>query len=134
MNLVPRTHPSPNIYTLTGQNYSAIGDNLVKIISPVAVHHFSSCMGPCYGSAMPKNIWPVDTPRVVKYYKGQITNSHQQILGNVNSEDDSEVRRISHANKGRVPWNKGRRHSEETRQKISQRTKEALKDPKVKSC
>lgn len=133
MNRVPRTHPSPNIYTLSGhKTYLAVGDYLVKVISPVAVHHFSSCVGQCYCRAVPKSIWPVDTPHVVKYYKGHITNSHQQILGNVNSEDDSEVHIVSHANKGRVPWNKGRRHSEETREKIRQRTKEALKDTKVR--
>ncbi|KAG6424468.1 hypothetical protein SASPL_114886 [Salvia splendens] len=40
--------------------------------------------------------------------------------------------RIGHGNKGRVPWNKGRKHSEETRERISRKTKEALKDPKVR--
>ncbi|XP_073159280.1 uncharacterized protein [Henckelia pumila] len=133
MNGEPGTHSSPNCFTVTGhKTYSAIGDYLVKIISPVVVHHFSSCLGPCYCRAMPKSIWPVATPHVVKYYKGQVTKCHQQTVGDVNSEDDGEVHRRNHANKGRVPWNKGRRHSEETRQKIRQRTKEALKDPKVR--
>ncbi|XP_073030118.1 uncharacterized protein [Primulina eburnea] len=135
MNCVPRPHPSPNLFTVTGdKTYWAFGDYLVKIISPVVVHRICSYMEPCYCKEMPKtkSIWPVDTPPVVKYDKGQVTNSHLQILGNVNSEDDNKVPRRSHANKGRVPWNKGRRHSEETRQKIRQRTKEALKDPKVR--
>ncbi|CAN6470005.1 unnamed protein product [Victoria cruziana] len=57
------------------------------------------------------------------------------------SDDDSDgmdVReksrrlKISKANKGKVPWNKGRKHSEETRQKIQERTKLAMQDPKVK--
>lgn len=41
--------------------------------------------------------------------------------------------RIGLANKGKVPWNKGRKHSAETRERIRQRTLEALRDPKVKS-
>lgn len=43
-------------------------------------------------------------------------------------------RKIGVANKGRVPWNKGRTHSKETRERISKRTVEALNDPKVMSC
>ncbi|CAO2190071.1 unnamed protein product [Urochloa humidicola] len=40
--------------------------------------------------------------------------------------------RISHANKGNTPWNKGRKHSPETLQRIRERTKIAMQDPKVK--
>ncbi|KAK1397054.1 IENR2 domain-containing protein [Heracleum sosnowskyi] len=50
-------------------------------------------------------------------------------------EDDPELvrrRKIGMANKGKVPWNKGRKHSAETRERIRQRTIEALRDPKVK--
>ncbi|KAL9249984.1 hypothetical protein AKJ16_DCAP14743 [Drosera capensis] len=39
-----------------------------------------------------------------------------------------------HWNKGRTPANKGKPHSVETRALISQRTREAMRDPKVKSC
>ncbi|GMH05593.1 hypothetical protein Nepgr_007433 [Nepenthes gracilis] len=41
-------------------------------------------------------------------------------------------RKIGQANKGRVPWNKGRKHSAETCARIKQRTIEALRDPKVR--
>lgn len=41
--------------------------------------------------------------------------------------------RISQANKGKVPWNKGRLHSEETKQRIKARTTEAMKDPKIRA-
>ncbi|XP_030971124.1 uncharacterized protein LOC115991516 isoform X2 [Quercus lobata] len=40
--------------------------------------------------------------------------------------------RISKANKGNTPWNKGRKHSAETLQRIKERTKLAMQDPKVK--
>ncbi|XP_015954015.1 uncharacterized protein LOC107478391 [Arachis duranensis] len=40
--------------------------------------------------------------------------------------------RIGLANKGRVPWNKGRKHTAETRERIRIRTLEALRDPKIR--
>ncbi|XP_061340911.1 uncharacterized protein LOC133287344 isoform X2 [Gastrolobium bilobum] len=40
--------------------------------------------------------------------------------------------RISKANKGQTPWNKGRKHSAETLQKIKERTRLAMQNPKVK--
>lgn len=58
-----------------------------------------------------------------------------KIQANAHGEEGEEVprREKKHGNKGRVPWNKGRKHSEETRTRIRYRTKEALNDPKVKS-
>ncbi|XP_011048638.1 PREDICTED: uncharacterized protein LOC105142620 [Populus euphratica] len=49
--------------------------------------------------------------------------------------DDREKlrrKRISKANKGNTPWNKGRKHSPETLQKIRERTRLAMQDPKIK--
>ncbi|WJX88205.1 hypothetical protein P8452_70317 [Trifolium repens] len=40
--------------------------------------------------------------------------------------------RIGLANKGKVPWNKGRKHTAETREKIRMGTIEALKNPEVR--
>ncbi|KAE8722909.1 peroxisome bioproteinsis protein 2 [Hibiscus syriacus] len=40
--------------------------------------------------------------------------------------------RISKANKGNTPWNKGRKHSAETLQRIRERTRLAMQSPKVK--
>lgn len=48
------------------------------------------------------------------------------------SKKDEWRMRISHANKGRVPWNKGVKHSPETIALIRERTKQAMQDPKVK--
>ncbi|XP_006842720.2 uncharacterized protein LOC18432555 isoform X2 [Amborella trichopoda] len=49
-------------------------------------------------------------------------------------DENERLRRmkISKANKGNVPWNKGRKHSPETLRKIRERTKLAMQDPKVK--
>jgi len=57
-----------------------------------------------------------------------------------NEEDDEAVderekmrrMRISQANRGNTPWNKGRKHSPETLQRIRERTRLAMQDPKVK--
>ncbi|CAL0303740.1 unnamed protein product [Lupinus luteus] len=40
--------------------------------------------------------------------------------------------RIGLANKGKVPWNKGRKHTAETRERIRKRTLEALRSPEVR--
>mmetsp|Transcript_33141 Transcript_33141/g.53741 ORF Transcript_33141/g.53741 Transcript_33141/m.53741 type:complete len:654 (+) Transcript_33141:80-2041(+) len=41
-------------------------------------------------------------------------------------------RKISVANKGRVPWNKGKHHSEETKKKIASSTRAAMLMPEIK--
>ncbi|XP_042025677.1 uncharacterized protein LOC121772589 [Salvia splendens] len=57
------------------------------------------------------------------------------------SEDSTDVdererlrrMRISKANKGNTPWNKGRKHSPETLRRIKERTRLAMQNPKVKA-
>ncbi|PON45698.1 Nuclease associated modular domain [Parasponia andersonii] len=56
-------------------------------------------------------------------------------LESLSSKDIKERQRrekIGRANRGKVPWNKGRKHSAETRERIKQRTIEALNNPKVR--
>lgn len=50
------------------------------------------------------------------------------------SKELERRRKIGLANRGRTPWNKGLKHSEDTRMRIKKRTIEALSDPKVMSC
>ncbi|KAI5333082.1 PREDICTED: stress response [Prunus dulcis] len=59
---------------------------------------------------------------------------HTDSPDSISKEEKERQRRkkIGLANKGRVPWNKGRKHSSETCKRIKQRTIEALKDPKVR--
>ncbi|XP_027903410.1 uncharacterized protein LOC114163350 [Vigna unguiculata] len=49
-------------------------------------------------------------------------------------DDREQLRRmrISKANKGNTPWNKGRKHSPETLRKIKERTRLAMQNPKIK--
>ncbi|KAJ8535780.1 hypothetical protein K7X08_034181 [Anisodus acutangulus] len=50
----------------------------------------------------------------------------------LNEREKLRRMRISKANKGNTPWNKGRKHSPETLQRIRERTRIAMQDPKVK--
>ncbi|VVB00299.1 unnamed protein product [Arabis nemorensis] len=78
-------------------------------------------------------------------YPAQKVNEQSYILssranGDRNGEEVEQVddrerlrrMRISKANRGNTPWNKGRKHSPETLQKIRERTKIAMQDPKIK--
>ncbi|XP_043690295.1 uncharacterized protein LOC122641044 isoform X2 [Telopea speciosissima] len=53
-------------------------------------------------------------------------------VGDVDHKELRRRRKIGLANKGKIPWNKGRKHSAETRTLIKQKTIEALSDPKVR--
>ncbi|CAA0816338.1 Unknown protein [Striga hermonthica] len=59
-----------------------------------------------------------------------IDGDRSRIDGNEDGKKRRRKRR--HGNKGRAPWNKGRKHSEDTREKIRRRTKEAMEDPKIR--
>ncbi|KAF8379351.1 hypothetical protein HHK36_028785 [Tetracentron sinense] len=64
----------------------------------------------------------------------QVFQSESSIEDSMETDERERLRRmrISKANKGNVPWNKGRKHSAETRKRIKERTKLAMQDPKVK--
>ncbi|KAL5707563.1 hypothetical protein ACHQM5_018453 [Ranunculus cassubicifolius] len=62
----------------------------------------------------------------------QITLEYLQNLGLQINKEAERRRKIGLAKKGKVPWNKGRKHTAETRALITNRTREALKDPKVR--
>lgn len=56
---------------------------------------------------------------IVQYYEGIKSDSLDELNLSANvhidSEDDKEIggtNNVGHGNKGRVPWNKGRKHSE----------------------
>lgn len=64
------------------------------------------------------------------------SEDQHEISGENSGEVDEKERlrrmRISKANKGNTPWNKGKKHSPETLQRIRERTKLAMQNPKVK--
>ncbi|KAJ0230064.1 Histone-lysine N-methyltransferase [Hirschfeldia incana] len=49
-----------------------------------------------------------------------------------NVKEEERRRKIGLANKGKVPWNKGIKHTQDARRRIKQRTIEALRNPKVR--
>uniref|UniRef100_A0A0A9CHG4 Nuclease associated modular domain-containing protein n=1 Tax=Arundo donax TaxID=35708 RepID=A0A0A9CHG4_ARUDO len=55
-------------------------------------------------------------------------------LTGLSKKEIERRQKIGAANKGKVPWTKGRKWSEEHKKLIRQRTAEALRDPKVMSC
>ncbi|XP_011079210.1 uncharacterized protein LOC105162786 [Sesamum indicum] len=84
---------------------------------------------------------------VVKGYENRLRLDIDSVKSNSpafepqsSSEDSTELdererlrrMRISKANKGNTPWNKGRKHSPETLRRIKERTRLAMQDPKVK--
>ncbi|CAA2953475.1 golgin subfamily A member 6 22 [Olea europaea subsp. europaea] len=131
------------------KTYKILGSSLLKSVSPfVGLGLASSSKGPYSCKAMYTGTYQGETPEVEESWKEQVMSDlpMEQVLSEVIraenngnsveiSEDDKEIqrrRKIGLANKGKVPWNKGRKHSEGTRERIKQRTKEALKDPKVR--
>ncbi|EEF29081.1 conserved hypothetical protein [Ricinus communis] len=58
--------------------------------------------------------------------------NHDSYKSLVNDKKRQRKRNRKHGNKGKVPWNKGRKHTAETRKLIRQRTLEALRDPQVR--
>ena len=47
------------------------------------------------------------------------------------THNDVSRAKISAANKGKVPWNVGKQHSEETKQRIKEKTKESIERKKL---
>lgn len=60
------------------------------------------------------------------------TQSSTEDSADLDQKEQLRRKRISKANSGKRPWNKGRQHSAETRQRIRERTRLAMQDPKVK--
>ncbi|KAE8733639.1 Cobalt ion binding [Hibiscus syriacus] len=102
------------------------------------VRALQTSMGPGERFMFCNSCWSKDS---IKSKQIRLSGEEAQVCGCCSSQEysnDEEVkeeqrrRKIGLANKGRVPWNKGRKHSAETRLRIKQRTIEALTDPKVR--
>ncbi|MED6206189.1 hypothetical protein PIB30_024481 [Stylosanthes scabra] len=63
---------------------------------------------------------------------GVLLDSSDEESQDLDEREKLRRMRISKANKGNTPWNKGRKHSPETLRKIRERTRLAMQNPKIK--
>ncbi|KAL0924288.1 hypothetical protein M5K25_005104 [Dendrobium thyrsiflorum] len=137
----------------------AINHSLIQSIAPLKLGVVSlknSSLGSSTSCSYPKghSSWPlrldIDKPSSKINYSPLMKDASFQQLKKLNTSREKSGsglakisvsvygkelerrRKIGLANKGRTPWNKGIKHSEETRMRIKKRTIEALKDPKVR--
>lgn len=68
----------------------------------------------------------------ILYYGENLASISSKQITDLHEREIKRRKKIGLANKGKVPWNKGRTHTEETRKRISKRTIEAMSDPKIR--
>ncbi|KAK3198709.1 hypothetical protein Dsin_022124 [Dipteronia sinensis] len=142
--LMEHTHCQPNTFQA---NYH---ESAAKKMSPL-LSHFNSLRDHPFG-ALHISLDVGKMSGICNCYKPEVSiDSSEMQTANEDSKIDiycqsleyhgenyqkemERRRKIGSANKGRVPWNKGIKHTAETRVRIKQRTIEALRDAKVKSC
>lgn len=112
--------------------------------TPLQIKAVKSNNQTCFGKNIATHFrkWQADKDSIIDSsidqtldVKMQLENYFSTTPENYVTEDYKEKERrikIGLANRGRVPWNKGRKHSAETRKLIKERTIEALRDPKVR--
>ncbi|XP_058735714.1 uncharacterized protein LOC131607771 [Vicia villosa] len=116
-------------------------NSLFRISSPITLHHLSKepipklTFASSSSSSILHNVVVSSNERDSKE-DSEFFDENEQHLKEENEfvEEKERTRRtrIGLANKGKVPWNKGRKHTAETRELIRIRTLEAMRDPKVK--
>ncbi|KAI5679519.1 hypothetical protein M9H77_00746 [Catharanthus roseus] len=74
----------------------------------------------------------VDSDSAGLALSGNESKSSIEDSNKLNEREKLRRMRISKANKGNIPWNKGRKHTPETLQRIRERTRLAMQDPKIK--
>ncbi|KAL9255713.1 hypothetical protein AKJ16_DCAP27395 [Drosera capensis] len=85
----------------------------------------------CEDTPQPSNDIP---PCPVPLAQTLDTKSLSEVSEEIDERERLRRMKISKANSGKLPWNKGRKHSAETLQLIKERTWLAMQNPKVKSC
>ncbi|KAM2049304.1 hypothetical protein EV2_008038 [Malus domestica] len=125
-----------NYYLPVLRNHSP----LVVLVSSFPRLH---CLGAAHSSADMAENCDINIMDICHSLLDINTHEKQSLSKEVPSDNDGDSlskeekerqrrKKIGQANKGRIPWNKGRKHSSETCERIKQRTIEALKDPKVR--
>ncbi|KAK9734370.1 hypothetical protein RND81_04G135300 [Saponaria officinalis] len=108
------------------------------------VHFKKSCPGflvRAVATLEPKYLVQIKDSAVESNALSSTAEAVSKVVQPESSNDDSEEieererlrrLRISKANSGNTPWNKGRKHSPETLQRIKERTRLAMQSPKVR--
>ncbi|KAJ0986170.1 hypothetical protein J5N97_004526 [Dioscorea zingiberensis] len=99
------------------------------------ISHLNSHRGSCVKCIENDNASSVKSSN---YDHKDLVEGHMEVAANfakppktISAKEIQRRQKIGLANKGRTPWNKGRKHSED-RERIKKKTIEALRDPKIR--
>ena len=94
------------------------------IVLAVALSSGRSFVSNQLGSSFGRSQWVLRPLHHVMY---STSTTNEDVVERIGTPHSAESKaKISAANKGKKPWNAGKQHSEETKRRIAEKTKEAM--------